>query len=99
MLRTRGVQLDFKAAPKAPPPPDWLEKFFEFLVGLGPVFRFLFWSGLVLAGVLIAWYVAREVMAWRKPVGTSAPAADWRPEPAAARALLEEADRLAQGGG
>ena len=98
LLHTRGLQLDFKAAPPEPTPPAWLEKLLEALGQLAPILKFLFWGGLVLAAALIVWFVARELMAtrWRKPA--AAAPVDWRPEPEAARALLEEADRLAAAG-
>lgn len=98
LLHTPGLQLDFKSAPKPPPVPGWLEALARFLQEFAPLLSFVFWSGLVLGAVLIVWFVAREVMATRR-VKAEAPApSDWRPEPEAARALLEEADRLAAAG-
>jgi hypothetical protein len=99
LLHTRGLQLDFKAAPQPPPPPSWIEPLLRALAEIAPIVKFMFWGGLALGAALILWFVAREV--WetrlkRKPA-TAAPA-DWRPEPEAARALLEEADRLAAAG-
>ena len=97
LMRTRGLQFDFQAPPQSPPPPDFLARLLPFLRELGPVFRFIFWGGLAVGAVLIVWFVVREVLGFRrKPKARGAEAVDWRPEPAAARALLEEADRLAQ---
>jgi len=98
LLHTRGLQLDFKAAPKPPPTPEWLEALFRFLSAFGPVMQFLFWGGLALGAALIVWFVAREVVMSRRREAPPAAPTDWRPEPAAARALLEEADRLAAAG-
>jgi hypothetical protein len=99
LLHTRGLQLDFKAAPPPPTAPAWLEKLFEALAQLAPILKFLFWGGLALGAALIVWFVAREVLASRFGKGRPPEApADWRPEPEKARALLEEADRLAAAG-
>ena len=99
LLHTRGLQLDFKAGPQPPPPPAWIEKFILALVQFAPILKFLFWGGLVLGAALIVWFVAREILETRfsRPRAEPRPA-DWRPEPEAARALLEEADRLAAAG-
>ena len=99
LLHTRGLQLDFKAAPRPPPAPAWLESLFRFLADLAPVLKFLFWGGLALAVALILWFVAREILATRfRKTAAAAQPADWRPEPEQARALLEEADLLAAAG-
>jgi hypothetical protein len=99
LLHTRGLQLDFKAAPQPPPPPAWIEDVLRALGAIAPIFKFVFWGGLALGAALILWFVAREIWETRLK-RKSAPVAptDWRPEPEAARALLEEADRLAAAG-
>ena len=98
LLQTRGLQLDFKAAPPQPPVPEWLRELAHILTALGPVLKFVFWGGLALGAALVVWFVAQEIRAtrWRKP--TADAPVDWRPEPAAARELLEDADRLAAAG-
>lgn len=99
LLHTRGLQLDFKAAPQAPDPPGWLVDILRALAQTGPIFQFVFWGGLAVAVALILWFVVRELMASRrKGRPQAAPPADWRPEPGKALALLEEADRLAAAG-
>lgn len=99
LLHTRGLQLDFKGAPKSPPAPAWLESLFRFLADLAPVLKFLFWGGLALGAALILWFVAREILATRfHKAATATQPTDWRPEPEQARALLEEADGLAAAG-
>jgi hypothetical protein len=99
LLHTRGLQFDFKGAPREPPAPQWLIELGRFLSDFGPVLRFVFWGGVVLAAALIVWFVAREALAtrFRKAVRPPPPT-DWRPEASAARALLESADRVAAEG-
>lgn len=99
LLQTRGLQLDFRSAPPQPPTPDWLIELGKLLAQFGPVLRFVFWGGLALAAALIVWFIVREVLATR--FGRRAKAqtpVDWRPEPGAARELLQAADALAAEG-
>ncbi|MGZ3404186.1 MAG: DUF4129 domain-containing protein [Phenylobacterium sp.] len=98
LLHARGLQLDFTAAPPPPQTPGWLKSFLEGLIALGPVLKFLFWGGLALGVALVIWFVVREVMATRWRVAKAEAPTDWRPEAATARALLEDADRLAATG-
>jgi hypothetical protein len=99
LLHTRGLQLDFKAAPAAPPPPAWLESVVRALADLAPIFKFIFWGGVAVAAALILWFLVREILETRfKRRVAVPPRADWRPEAGQARALLEDADRLASAG-
>lgn len=99
LLNTRGLQLDFTSAPKPPPTPAWLDDVVRFLDELAPIMTYLFWGGLSVGAALIVWFVAREVLETRSGKRRAeTPPADWRPEPGKARALLEEADRLAAEG-
>ena len=98
LLNTRGLQLDFTAAPTPPPSPAWLEQLVRFLGELAPVLKFVFWGGVIVGGALIVWFVAREILASRFKPDAAATPVDWRPAPDQARALLEEADRLAAAG-
>jgi len=99
LLHTRGLQLDFNAAPRPPPPPSWIGDVVRALGELAPIFKFVFWGGLALAAALIVWFVTRELIGMRfKRRAQAAAPADWRPEPAQALALLEEADGLAAAG-
>lgn len=96
LLRTPGLQFDFEAfRPQAPP--SWLQPLIDALIALGPVLKYVFWGGVILGAVLILWFAANEVMGLRlgsrRRVRVEAP--DWRPDEARARALLEDADRLA----
>ena len=72
--------------------------------GLGSVLEWIFIGGLVVILALVLFFIVREIVRarWpgltrRKPRTRVAPV-DWRPEASAARALLEEADRLAAEG-
>jgi hypothetical protein len=109
LMSDRSLQFDFHAV-KPPEPwrlPLWLERLgggLAHVIGAAlPAVRVLFWIGLglMLAGVLFL--ILREFagVSWarrrRETARRSAPA-DWRPDPAKARALLENADRLAAQG-
>jgi hypothetical protein len=98
MLHARGLQLGFKSVPGPPPAPGWLLKLLEALAGLGPVLQVVFWGGIAVGAALIVWFVVRELRGATARRAMATAAADWRPEPARARALLEEADGLAATG-
>ena len=87
------------------PPPGWLSAIARFLESLGPVFRIVFWlaAALVVAGLL--YFLFGEAIRLRlggfrkrdaKPKDDVLQ--DIRPDAAAARSLLEEADALARQG-
>lgn len=87
-------------APRAPQPSlfGWLD---DLLDAIAPLFTWIFWGAVVLAAAALVWFLGREAWAARfarekKPgEDTQTQTTDFRPEPARARALLEEADRLA----
>ncbi|MFN3387398.1 MAG: hypothetical protein ACK40O_00575 [Allosphingosinicella sp.] len=95
-----AIQLDLQRfQPK--PPPAWLKRLFEMLEGTGPVFTALFWILLAIGVLLLVYHLLRFLEA--KGVfggrgGGEDDGAQWRPQEAPARALLEEADRLAAAG-
>ena len=101
LLQDHSLQFNFAARPQ-PKPPDWLKPLAEFLKAIAPLLQWVFWIAGALAVGAIVLFIGRELirLRWpqrRKP--NAAPAAeDWRPEPAMARALLDEADRLADEG-
>lgn len=100
--------------PATPEPPGWFTAFLEFLgrllsplgdalAALGRVIgvsgQFLTWLVLALGAAILA-YLAWRLLAprlMRRPTDTE-PGADWAPEAGEARALLDEADRLAAEG-
>lgn len=98
LLDTRGLQFSFTASPEVTPP-DWLKPLLEILAVVAPVFQYVFWGGLILGALLLAWLLlgalVPDSLFARK---TSITATDWRPEPQAARALLDDADSLAAQG-
>ena len=103
ILRDPSLQFEFEALPPPPELPDWLRAFFEFLADLQPVFEVLFWIGVAALAALILFFIGREILRYhrskvQKPQegGTALP--DWRPPVARARALLNDADRLAAEG-
>jgi hypothetical protein len=98
LLETHGLQFDFKTF-TPPEPPGWIEGLLRFLAAIAPILKYVFWGGLIVGALLIAWFILREVVQVRFGRRRKAPApAVWRPEPDRARALLDEADRLAREG-
>ena len=101
MLKAPGLQFDFAAVRPPPAPPNWLEPFLKFLEAIAPALKYVFWGGLIIGAALLLFFVGREVLAvrfgWtRREKAPARP--EWRPEPQQARALLEDADRLAAQG-
>jgi hypothetical protein len=107
LLATRGLQFDFTAVPVPPPPPTWLLKLLKAIgpgfVAIAPALKYVFWGGLILGAVLIAWFIVRDLTRVGRG-DRAAPAhlrqadAGWRPTVEKARALLSDADRLAAEG-
>lgn len=108
-LADRNLQLERPEQefdPPAPkPPPKWLQAFGDFLQALGPVFQFIFWAALALVGAGILYFLFGEAIRLRfggrakpknRPQDDILP--DLRPDAAAARSLLDEADALARQG-
>lgn len=98
LLDTRGLQFSFATAPEYTPP-AWLKPLLEILAAMAPVLQYVFWGGLILGVLLLAYLLLGELLPdrlFRK--STSIIATDWRPEPATARALLDDADSLAAQG-
>jgi hypothetical protein len=106
LLRDRSLQFDFSAPPQIRPTPipSWLKAVAEFLNhlfgGALPGVRILFWIGVGGVAILVVWLILREILGARlarkrgRRPARPAPL-DWRPDPRRARALLENADRLA----
>jgi hypothetical protein len=101
MLKTPGLQFDFASVPAPPKPPGWLRPLLELLDAIAPVLGYIFWGGLILGAALLLYFVGREVLAsrfgWTRRARPK-PTPEWRPEPEQAKALLEDADRLAAEG-
>jgi hypothetical protein len=89
---------------QAPEPPAWVKALAAWLhrhaaefAALGPVVRYAFWTALVLLVGLLLFNLYRWIAPrFRREVPE--PVVPWRPDAAPARALLAEADALAQQG-
>jgi len=101
MLKAPSLQFDFSAVPAPPQPPGWLKPLFELIEAIAPLLGYVFWGGLILGAALLLYFVGREILAshfgWARG-GKPAATPQWRPEPEQAKALLEDADRLAAEG-
>lgn len=99
LLRDPTLQFAFQTV-TPPQPPSWLKPLLEFLRLIAPAMKWVFWGGVALALGMVLFFIARELIRVRWPgrrtrTQAAPPAADWRPAPEKARALLEDADRLA----
>ncbi|HEY2177431.1 MAG TPA: DUF4129 domain-containing protein [Caulobacteraceae bacterium] len=109
LLADPTLQFDFTPIPKLPRInlPPWMEAIGRWIAGvakaIGPYAINIFWIGLALAAVAVVFLIARELSGARWPglrrrASIRPSPADWRPEAFRARALLEDADRLAAAG-
>ena len=112
LMADPSLQFSFDKAP--PPPPDthlphWLEVVLraigQFIVWIGQGLGWLFIAGLTAALLIVLAFIVREFIRARwpnllkkKPAKLKVARPDWRPTEAVARALLDEADRLAAAG-
>ena len=104
LLRQSQLQFHFARQPPPPKPPHWLEVLLHSLAPMiGPILPYIFWGGLAVGILIILVFIAREILYrrrqpvhWRANMGKES--GEWRPAPEQARALLAEADRLAQQG-
>lgn len=100
LLEDRTIQFDLPAY-EPPPTPAWLEWLIQFFRDDHPVLEIFFWVllGLVVLAVVVA--IARRLAGsewpWRRR-RTDGDEEYWRPDEAPARALLGEADALAERG-
>jgi len=108
LLGDRSLQFDFPGAAKPPQlnEPEWLQALGRWIAGvtkwLAPYAVDLFWVGVAAAVGAVLFLIAREIwgvrFARRRRGAVRPRPADWRPETWKARALLEDADRLAAAG-
>ena len=109
LLGDHALQFDYStiAAPRRNDLPEWLKALGrvigKWVVAALPVLKVLFWVGVAVAVLFVALLIAREVFGIRSGARRKASPArpatvDWRPEAWKARALLEDADRLAAEG-
>lgn len=107
LLHDSSIQFHFAATPPPQRPPPWLlallEAIGQALHGLAEPLGYLLWA-LLIGGVLsILVFLGRDLLAPPKlgaatALGALDKEAAWRPDRAVARALLEDADRLAAAG-
>jgi hypothetical protein len=100
LLADRSIQFDLPRF-QPPEPPAWLRWLTEFLSGDHPVLNVLLWTLIAAAAGLILYFIVRRLAGSRWPLrrrGDAAEEAEWRPDQAPARALLQEADALAAQG-
>ncbi|WP_324743649.1 hypothetical protein U8326_16340 [Tsuneonella sp. CC-YZS046] len=107
-LHDRG---DIQFAPlkpmEPPKPPEWLQKFQEWLADLlapagrllglsWPVFKWVLLAVAVILFLLLAWRLLAPLAGWRRKPRPDSP--EWAPDRGEALALLEDADALAAAG-
>jgi hypothetical protein len=99
MLTDQSLQ--FQLEMLVPPEiPEWLEPLLRFLQLIAPLFVYVFWIGVAVIVLLVLYFIISEIIK-RMPdrargAETGSPARpEYKPSAAHARALLEEADRLA----
>jgi hypothetical protein len=107
LLQDRRIQFDFAVIPKPPKvdEPEWLKALGRFLnhaIDLAmPLLKVLFWVGVAAIAGLLLFLILREVLGVRfsrRRAAARVQPVDWRPEAWKAKALLEDADRLAEEG-
>lgn len=102
LLRNGSLQFD-RTGFDPPALPGWLKWIGDLFQAIAPLMKWVFWIGLALLAGLILYAIFREIQRLRAPAprpekAASTAAAEWRPDPQAARDLLAEADRLAREG-
>jgi len=96
----KNIQFDFGSVPPPPKTPEWLKALGRFLEAIAPGLQYVFWGAVIVGLALILYFIVREFApeSWFRGRRTTPVATDWRPDEAQARALLEDADRLAAAG-
>jgi len=105
LLADHDLQFSFTSI-QLQPIPAWFKPLAQLLAAIAkliaPVLQWLFWLGLAAIVAAVLYFIAREIIRQRWPGRRKGAAIvlqpEWRPEPARARALLEDADRMAEQG-
>lgn len=102
LLRDPSLQFD-RTGFTPPEIPGWLHWIGDLLQFIAPALKYVFWGGLILIAGLILFAVGRELLKLRGPRAKAtkpkqAVESEWRPDAAAARDLLAQADALAADG-
>jgi len=104
LLQRGDLQFQFtvpQERPRQPPANNWLT---DLLDSLGPVFNIIFWVGLTAILLALAYFIGREIVRARygsddrKQTKAAVQETVYQPAPEKARALLDDADRLAAQG-
>jgi len=104
LLKDRSFQFEFTELPEPPEPPKWLEPLAEFLQFIAPLFKVIFWIGVIALIGGFLWLILREMLKVRWTDRSKKKSADKpelqiaQPKAGRAKVLLEEADRLAAEG-
>ncbi len=106
LVADKSIQFDMAPFATPPPPklPEWLKPLGEFLAWLSPAFPYIFWGAIAAVVLAVLYLILSNIdgIEWpwaRKRDKRAATVIDeWRPEEAAARALLAEAEALAAQG-
>jgi hypothetical protein len=104
LLKDHTLQFAFGGPEKPPPPPPgWLTTIGKILGAIAPLMQYVFWAGVAIGVIALLVFIGREIIAVRwpglkrvRPAKLAEP--EWRPAPEKAKALLEDADRLAAAG-
>jgi hypothetical protein len=104
LLSDSSLQFAFEQPKPPDPPPNWLEPLLELLRLIAPFLSYIFWAGVAVVAAMIIYAIVSELLrrlpqtrAEEKPEA-EIPVAEFHPAATRARALLEEADRLAREG-
>ena len=103
LLADQSIQFSM-ASPKPPVPPAWLRPLLELLERLGPFLVYIFWAAVIAGAAIILLLILQEVtgarwrLPWQRRAAETAIADDLAPDQAAARALLTDAEALAERG-
>jgi hypothetical protein len=108
LLAEPSLQFKFDAITPPEPPgevPAWLRAIGEFFSAIAPFMSMVFWAGVAILVGFVLFIIGREMLRRLPAVAKAgaeaepeAPPPQFRPQQARARALLEEADRLAREG-
>jgi hypothetical protein len=102
LLRQTDLQFDLPPMIQQAPP-AWVQALIAFFKFLGPATPYVVWPALILGAGSILYLIGRELFGIRRDdvhmkLRLAARDEAWRPAPDQARALLEDADRLAAQG-
>jgi hypothetical protein len=104
LLADRTLQFHFEQPEKPSDPPYWLKWILDVFEVIAPFMTYIFWAGVAIVAAMILYWIVSE-LARHLPQKTTeekraadVPVPEFRPAAARARALLEEADRLAREG-